>query len=423
MRGVIAETNLPPGLARDRLLEAFAVAGAGPLIVALSGGGDSTALLHLLIEAAPPEARLCAAIVNHGVREGAAREAHEVAIRAQEAGVEARVLTLTWEAGERPTQARLRRKRYAALCALAREIGAAAIAVGHTLSDQRETHAMREKRRAPRTAIAALAPAPLWPEGRGIVLTRPLLRVTREEVRLWLRARGLRWIEDPSNFNMAYERVRVRRDLEEAPARRRNLYAANLEDDAARDAFDAITAEAGAMVRDGLRVEGPIAILHGVWMTYGPSYWRAMTAILTAVSGETEPPFHGAARAIGVRWAGHQDGEPFKPFTVAGCLIEPAPDGAIKISRDPGAVLGRAGVPPLAPLALAPGEEAVWDGRLEVRARAALTLVPARRDANRPAVLDAGGAALTLAEAEAKGLLSARWLLRDHISHVLFTSL
>ena len=61
--------------------------------------------------------------------------------------------------------------------------------------------------------MAPLAPVPLWPEGRGLMLARPLLGARREALRKMLRARGAEWIEDPANADPAFERVRARAAL------------------------------------------------------------------------------------------------------------------------------------------------------------------------------------------------------------------
>jgi len=90
--------------------------------------------------------------------------------------------------------------------------------MGHTLDDQIETIAIRAVRKdgqgmGAMAGMRALSVSPIWPEGRGVFLARPFLDVTRERLRAFLLERGERWIDDPTNKNRYYERVRMRQDL------------------------------------------------------------------------------------------------------------------------------------------------------------------------------------------------------------------
>src|SRR5512145_1318327 len=190
-----------------------AAAGDGPIQLALSGGGDSVALLHLMIDqiGAP---RVRAAVVDHALRAGSAADARRAHAFARALGVEAAVVTLAWpSAGAKRAQRAARQARYAALCDRARAIGARVIAAAHTADDQAETVLMRAAAGSNWRGLAGmapLAPVPLWPEGRGLVLARPLLGARREALRTMLRARGAEWIEDPANADPTFERVRAR---------------------------------------------------------------------------------------------------------------------------------------------------------------------------------------------------------------------
>src|SRR5690606_14092205 len=194
-----------------------AASGGGTVIVALSGGGDSLALLHLLKDAlgAP---RLHAVVIDHALRAGSADDARTAHGLALSAGVEAEIVTLDWPAGPSRAQSAARDARYAALCERTRALGARAIAAGHTRDDQAETVLLRAERGSGWRGLAGMAPfapAPIWPEGRELWLARPLLALRREALRAYLRERGAPWIEDPANVNPDFARVRARQALVE----------------------------------------------------------------------------------------------------------------------------------------------------------------------------------------------------------------
>src|SRR5690606_29935538 len=152
------------------------VAGGGaPVLIALSGGGDSVALLHLLADRFGPQ-RLRAAIVDHALREGSAADARRAAGFAEALGVGADILTLSWEGRANRGQQAARAARYRALCAFAREKGLELIAAAHTADDQAETVLMRAAAGSGWRGLAGAAPlafAPGWPGGGGSTPARP----------------------------------------------------------------------------------------------------------------------------------------------------------------------------------------------------------------------------------------------------------
>jgi tRNA(Ile)-lysidine synthase len=190
----------------ERPLEAARKSGlvpaGAPLMVLLSGGGDSVCLLDVAVRLG---ARVTALHVNYGLRPAADGDEEFVRALCERMGVplHAERRELGGEAGN--LQERARDVRYALADALAEGDYAAA----HTASDQAETVLYRLAVSPGSRALHGMAPR----RGR---LVRPLLGVTRDEVREYLRARGLDWREDPSNADRRFARARVRHDLLEA---------------------------------------------------------------------------------------------------------------------------------------------------------------------------------------------------------------
>ncbi|QYJ01769.1 tRNA lysidine(34) synthetase TilS [Thalassovita mediterranea] len=197
-----------------QLIDAVAAGSQGPVCVAVSGGGDSLSLLNLAGTWAEKRGRdLLVLTIDHGLRPEAAKEARWVADLAHDRGIAAEILT--WSPDKRSQNA-ARRARHILLAEAARKAGAGAVLLGHTLTDVVETLLMRLSR--PVRLAGAVGPqpvsiCPVWPEGRGILLARPLLASRREELVADLEASGQDWISDPSNDADYYERVRVRRLL------------------------------------------------------------------------------------------------------------------------------------------------------------------------------------------------------------------
>lgn len=192
------------------------LAGRRRVVVAVSGGGDSLALLLLFrhfVKSAGLRVEPLAVTVDHRLREESAAEAGQVAGIAARLGIAHR--SLAWE-GAKPAaglSAAAREARHALLAQAAREAGTDLVLTGHTLDDQAETLAMRRIRGRGR-GEAGMAPATLY--DWNCWFARPLLGTRRAALRDVLSDLGQAWIEDPGNRNMAQERARTRAGLGEA---------------------------------------------------------------------------------------------------------------------------------------------------------------------------------------------------------------
>lgn len=351
----------------DRATVERALAHPGPLVVALSGGGDSTALLHLLAQTIGP-ARLRAAVVDHGLRDGSAEDARRALGLATELGVDGEVLTLT---GVKRTQAGARGARYAALCAFARAQGAGVIALAHTRDDQAETVFMRAAAGSGWRGLAGMAaftPAPIWPEGRGLMLARPLLGARRGALRAALVARGARWIEDPANANPAFERVRVRQQLAAHEAAGADVMRLAALAERIAPHVEKLDTAAAALVQRAVRFEADaIQIAPAAWSGAVSVRRRALAALVLAAGAGVREAGGEQLAALEARLSAPS----FKSATLAGALLRRA-SAAILITRDAGALSGRAdGASALRPLPLPVGVETIWDGRAAITAPAA----------------------------------------------------
>jgi tRNA(Ile)-lysidine synthase len=227
---VLTPPERVPDVARVRRAVARALDRDGVLrpgervLVACSGGPDSTALVDALARLAPPRAlHLHVVHVDHGLRQGSDVEAEQVKALAEQRALGFTALRVHVEASGGSLQDRARTARHAALRAAAAELQATAVALGHTADDQAETVLMRALSGATPRALQAMGP-------RDGHLARPLLRIWREQTRAYCQALSLPVLDDPSNADPRFLRSRVRHELipaleEVFPAARRRLVA------------------------------------------------------------------------------------------------------------------------------------------------------------------------------------------------------
>jgi tRNA(Ile)-lysidine synthase len=327
-----------------------------PVAVALSGGGDSLALALIAADwARCIGRRLVILTVDHRLRPQSAAWTEACADTAARLGAAFQALAWT---GDKPTTglpAAARAARHALLADAAREAGARVILLGHTADDVMEAGLMRQAGSTtpdPRE----WAPSPAWPQGRGLFLLRPMLRVRRDEVRRWLVERGEPWMDDPSNEDRAYARPRARQALAGGVA--------EVPDDPAAPAHD-LAQVCREDTRSGLQIDR--AILRAA---PADGLARFISAACLCAAGTDRPP----SRAKVDRLAQRLTGDGASTASLAGARIT-ADGTTASFWREPGEA-ARGG---LAPLSLKAGETGVWDGRFEVSADRAVEIGPLRR--------------------------------------------
>ena len=289
-----------------------------PVALGLSGGGDSIALLHLAILWARRHGRpVLALTVDHGLNAQSADWTAAAGEAAMREGAAWRGLAWT---DVRPTTglaAAARRARHALLATAAREAGAGVLLLGHTAGDRAENAVMRSGDVPAMGRLTGWAPSPVWPEGHGVMLGRPLLTVARADLRQWLSARGERWLDDPANADPASPRVRARQALADGGAQ-------SVDTGSPRD----LSALAAAVHRKPL---GGFSLPRVQLREAGGADATVLVALMCVCAGGGEAiPRRGRAAALAERL---RAGGPVSA-TLAGALVR-ADAEVVRISRAP----------------------------------------------------------------------------------------
>ncbi len=253
---------------------------------------------------------------------------------------------LSWD-GDKPATgltAAARAARHGLIADAARQAGASVVLFAHTADDIAEADLMRSEG-STLGRVREWSPSPAWPEGRGLMLLRPLLGERRAGLRDWLAAQGADWIEDPANADPRFGRSRARQALAGAAPQS--------------------VAQAAAQTGARPTIEGQ-AMAH-VDRDVGA---RALAAALVCVGGGSTPPRGARLDALMARL---KEGEDFAA-TLCGARIE-AVGATARLMREAGELRRR----DISPLALTPDVETVWDGRFVFCAdRPGWSVVPAR---------------------------------------------
>jgi tRNA(Ile)-lysidine synthase len=380
----------------DEIRARFAPMLGAPMAVAVSGGADSMALMHITQRAlalVPPQhkpmeepgrQRLIVLTVDHGLRPGSADDAAWVAAQAANIGLSCTVLR--WE-GEKPAQgiqAAARAARYRlmheALIAEAKPFDRLQrnLLTAHHHEDQAETFLMRLARGSGIDGLSAMqgttfistAPMPEGAYGQLTVL-RPLLDVPKSRLMATLRDAGLTWREDPSNERDDFERVRVRKALavmaelgvsSEAIARSAGRLA-RARTSIARHAHDA--ADRLVDWHGGVFASIALAAFNDLPREIAI---RVLKLLMGAYGGESPDPRLSEVEALAERIQSTSDRAwPARAATLGGCRLDWRPGGDMRVWRE----AGRAALPALQ---IEPGtKSAVWDRRFEISASTELS--------------------------------------------------
>ena len=345
------------------------LAGYEVVALAVSGGPDSLALLYLAARwraLADSSTILVAMTVDHRMRAQSRAEAEFVAQHARKLGIAHTILT--WE-GEKPVTGKARAAREARYGLLARacqkieprsSIRPRALVTAHTRDDQAETLLMRLARGSGVTGLAGMRPRRRLQGADPIDLVRPLLDVPKVRLEATLKAVGVRWIEDPTNSDLAYERPRIRStagDRAELGLRDEALALAAHRLARADEALDDATQ---ALNRAIVRQEpGSIASIDREGFAAAPCELqvRLLSLLLSAYGGCSPPAQLREVEALVDRLAFPARNEGGR-WTLGGCVVA-CTRGSIEITRE----LGREGLPVVR---LMPGQNVVWDGRFVV---------------------------------------------------------
>lgn len=336
--------------------------GESAFAVAVSGGSDSMALALLMHKFAQESGiKIIALTVDHHLRAESSQEAATVGKWLSARGIAHKILS--WDEAKNLSNihAKARKARYTLMVDFCASQGIKILCVGHTMDDQAETVLMRLMRGSGVDGLAAIAPSS---KVFGIHAVKPLLEFTREELREYLRAEKQDWVNDPSNENTRFTRVKVRNLISttESP----ELFKKRL------------AATATHMARAKNYIEEKIKqSLAGIFTFHNEGFFtvklnefrhlheeerlRSLAAALQHISGNT---YKTRFRNLEILHNKIMSGEPLNGSTLWGCSItssqKKGEENLLFIYREPSAVSGDASI--------AAGQKINWDGRFACKA-------------------------------------------------------
>ena len=321
------------------------------LTLAVSGGGDSMALMHLAAQWAEVHAVQCHVVtIDHGLRSGSASEAQFVAQSAAELGLTHKTLCWADWDGQGNLQDQARQARYRLLDDARGD--SQLVLMGHTLDDQAETFLMRLKRGSGVDGLAGIPACRFVGSAAGddgYWVLRPLLGISRQALRDYLNQQNVQWVEDPSNQDPSYERIQMRQLLNQISGA--GLGPSVLAETAARmgQAKEALDRQLSRLVRDLVQeYHGDLTIdLQALLKEPTEISDRLLAAALCWVSSNPYRPRYAALRRCSEAVAGGA------AQSLHGCLLY-LWKGRLRITREYHAV---------ADMSVVAAPKALWDGR------------------------------------------------------------
>ena len=331
-----------------------------PAAIAFSGGGDSTALLYACRD--NPHINH-AFIIDHALRDGSAAEVAEAAKLARSLGYKVQTKRWPHSGVTSGIQVKARQYRYAAMGEMCRAENLQHLLTAHTQDDQAETLLMRLDRQTGWRGLAGMADiayGPLWPALAGVTLHRPWLGVSRANIRSYNSEHNLCFVDDPSNENRDFTRVRARQALSADTDLRADLIRQQA---TARARLTTERQTHGSWLADH-------AIIHpqGFIQTDAVPPTELLLHVLNAVSGQGGP-IDSAKRA---RLCTDMTSPNFNAATLSGAWVlrnNSAQGHNYVFLRDRVAVTGRRDVAGLRHMTLQKQTLAVWDGRFYCKSK------------------------------------------------------
>lgn len=309
----------------DRALSNIPITTLG---VAVSGGGDSVALLHML---GARGKGVRAVTVDHGLRTESASEAAQVASLCKELGVQHTVVK--WEGWDKSgnLQDEARQARLRLIATWAEQEGITHVALGHTMDDQAETVLLRLARGSGVDGLSGMAAMRV---DEHVTWVRPLLHARREDLRAYLIEKNIPWIDDPSNDDLKYNRVKARQALVHLDGLGITIDGLVATAERMQDAREALEGATLALAESCVDVTdaGEVRIDTAIFNTAPDELrFRLFSATLQWISGSTYRPRFDSLRGVLAR-IDTENGQ-----TLQGCVIR-SKAGNIVVRREPARV-------------------------------------------------------------------------------------
>jgi len=326
-----------------------------PIIgLAVSGGGDSLALLFMASRWVKSSQRILKVVtVDHNLRHESKEEAIAVGSIADTLGHHHDILEWKFDCRKGNLQARAGLARKMLISQWAKKRSIETVLLGHTLDDQAETFLMRMARGS---GVDGLSGMKHFKNLYGINWYRPLMSFYREDLRHYLTSQNVKWIDDPTNEDMKYTRVKARKILKELQGigiKPKVLVETSKRMEKATEVLNDVAKEAGKKyVR--LRKWGDVEVDRKLFkFTRDETFLRLLAHLIKFISGNIYRPryqeLNKFALAIG--------STPFKGRTIGGVIARQLNEETIVLRREP-----------CVPVFISeiPARNFIWDGRWDI---------------------------------------------------------